>query len=616
MVSKVQINIILSILSILGLFVLGDYYIYCQIDAGALTEPIKLLARVSHRIGPVVRLNFIIFFFLTVLFVVETGMDGKARNRSNMMKLFVTLAFIACGACFVFVDRLPYIVYSYPTVFVLFLILSYLFKSAFNIKGKLKDDFHIQTDKVRIENEYSFSLATEEGNYINVVNPFAGILVLGAAGSGKSYSTINPILVQAIKKRFALVVYDFKYPTLSQKVLYEASKQRGEKPLKVWFLNFSDLSRTHRANIFHPDNIKDVTYAHEYSDALILNLLPEAIQKKDFWIRSAGALLTATIWFLRKHHPKQCTFPHVVDIISNGDAATLIEMLSTDLETSGMIRSLKEALERKAEAQLAGVLATLQTTLVKINNPKIFWVLSGENFTLDINDKNDPKILCVGTSPDIAPSLAPVVSSIISVALNRMNTPGKHHSLVALDEAPQLFIPGFSNVPATARSNKVAVMFIAQSMQQIVKQYGQHEADSLVGNLSTQFFGRARDMKTAEYVSKVFGREDKVNHSYSNTVNGSESRSFSQSESLQAKELIKPQDVYKLETGHFLGIAIETKHPSFKGKILPEGADEEKDFVIPIIEPIDERLIKQNYIRIRTEVLNILDDFRMSLLDQ
>ena len=96
-----------------------------------------------------------------------------------------------------------------------------------------------------------------------------------------------------------------------------------------------------------------------------------------------------------------------------------------------------------------------------------------------------------------------------------MNQAGKHHSAVLLDEAPTLYIPKLEIIPATARSNKVSISFFAQDISQIVSQYGQKNADLIISLLNNQFFGRVSSQKTAEYVSKLFGKTDQYFESHS-----------------------------------------------------------------------------------------------------
>ena len=73
-----------------------------------------------------------------------------------------------------------------------------------------------------LENEYSVNLPTRfyyrkkwNRGWINVVNPFRAVSVLGTPGSGKSYAIINNFIKQQIEKGFAIYCYDLKYPDLS-----------------------------------------------------------------------------------------------------------------------------------------------------------------------------------------------------------------------------------------------------------------------------------------------------------------------------------------------------------------------------------------------------------------
>lgn len=602
-----QVEVVYGFLALFVILIIGEYYVYYNFtDSVTLSKPLILISKVSIKIGPIVRLGFIITYFISTLLARGKNGNIQVQTFNQAIKVLVIVSIFTSGILFIIVHKLPNVVLLYPLLLVGYLVSSAFFIRMFKVGSLLKDDFRIKTDTGKISNKYSFNFLTDNGFWINVPNPFAGMLVIGAAGSGKSKSIAEPVIEQMTEKEYSGIVYDFKFPTLTAKVYTEMNKY-NKGPVELYIINFNDLRKSHRVNIFSVDNLPEVTYAFEYTTTLINNLLPESIQKKDFWIRSASTLLTATIWYLRTHHKAYCTLPHVVDLICNGDTDDLIDLLATDIVTSGMIKNLHEAKEKKASAQLAGVLSTLQSTLVTINNPKIFWVLTGNDFTMDLNDPEHPKMLCIGTSEDTAESLSPVVSCMVTVAIKQLNKKDRQHSIVLLDEAPQLFIPKLSNLPATGRSNKVVTMFMAQNIPQIVQLYTREEADSILGNLNTQFYGRARDLQTAEYVSKVFGKEEKVNASFSTNVNQSDSRSYGRNESLQMKELVKPQDVYNLNTGYFYGITTEAKNPTFHGKIQISDPGTAKLDEIPVFTPdATEENINRNYARIREEITALL----------
>jgi len=284
----------------------------------------------------------------------------------------------------------------------------------------------IANPKRRQRSKFGFFFRISRG-WINIADPFRGILVIGAAGSGKSYSLAEPILYQAAKQSYCGILYDFKFPVLTE-TAYTAY-HHSPKNITFYVLNFMDLTRSHRVNPLKPENLPLMAYAEEYAQTIMSNLMPETIEKKDFWIRSATAILTATIWHIKRYHPTFCTLPHIVALICNKHFEKLLPRLEADPETQGLIASFATALEKDANKQLAGILASVQIALSRIHTPQIAWVISGNDFNLDLNDPKDLKFLSIGSDASLSESLAPVISSFISAALKKLNKPGQHHSL-------------------------------------------------------------------------------------------------------------------------------------------------------------------------------------------
>jgi hypothetical protein len=464
--------------------------------------------------------------------------------------------------------------------------------------------FGVKNDKQKISTLYSFNYQTTHG-WINVVNPFRGIFIAGGAGSGKSFSLANPTIHQAAAKGYCGLIYDFKFPVLAEEV-NKALMLNGRKDMKHYIVNFFDLSRSHRLNPLKPENLSQVAYAEEYALAILNNLWPESIRKKDFWIRSANAILTAVIWFLKKYHPEYCSIPHVVNTILYKDYLHLMSMLDTDEECGDMIRSALTAIENGAENQVAGVIGTLQISIVRINTPQICWVLSGDDFDLDLNNPAEPKFLTLGNHPTLTDTFSPVISCIATVALKLMNQPGKRHSLVLLDEAPTLYIPKLDMIPATARSNKVATIYMAQDFSQMVAHYGKEVADVVIANLNNQFYGRVGSAATAKHVSDLFGREDKETSSISTgrSMQGErQSNNQSLSKSLQERLVVRPQDLINLKVGEFIGMSVESKEPYFWSQIKVAKSICENFSIPPFADGIR---VHENFMQIKADVEKII----------
>jgi hypothetical protein len=453
-------------------------------------------------------------------------------------------------------------------LFVLFLIIKFGFAKKIQ---KIKEITQFIPENIVKEdnNQYSLTLETH-GEPLYVNNPFRGILCIAGSGSGKSESVERQLMKSAINQNYCGLVYDFKYPTLTDELEGYLFEERSNT--KHYNINFFDLERTNRVNPLHPDYIKNASYAREFSISIINNLLPESLEKKDFWIRSCTDLLTATIFYLAKERPQFSSLPHAVAFILQ-DEKRIIELLSQNLQSRGMIKSLETALRNESNEQLTGVVSTLQSALSVLNTPEIFYVLSENEFSLEINNPKEPIWLSLGNSAVIPETYSPVISLIITVALKQMNQQGKHHSIVILDEAPTIYIPKLELIPATARSNKVSIAFFAQDMSQIVEKYGQKLSDVIIGLLNNQFYGRLSHQKTMEYVSKLFGKTDVYFDQYSNSSGKSNSygsgvtfgsnEGEGQSLVVQERERIKAQDISKFEPGRFCGMLVESKNSEF-----------------------------------------------------
>jgi hypothetical protein len=429
---------------------------------------------------------------------------------------------------------------------------------------------------------YHFSLLAIPSDIL-IPNPFRSIFVTGTAGSGKTASLAHSFLQQAVNKKYSILLYDFKSPSLTNYL--ESAKDHFKSDFKHFFVNFNDINTTYRVNPLNPKFLPNATYAREYASAIIFNLLPESMQKIDYWIRSSTDLLTACIWYLREEHPDKCTLPHVCNLILNNDKR-LLELLQTNSQAADLTISIYNAMERKADAQLAGVVGTLQSAISRINTPEINYILSGNDFDLDINDPENPKFVSIGSNPDLVDTFSPVISLIFTVAFKQMNKPNKQHSFVLIDEAPTLFIPKLESLPATARENKVSLCYMCQDISQMVDMLGIHKTESIISNLNNQFFGRTTNPKSAEHISRLFGKEDKTfitksaSQSENTGISGSilkssesegQGYSLSHNQSIQERSIIKPQHVLGLETGEFYCTIADYKTKQLKWKLkLPE----------------------------------------------
>lgn len=515
--------------------------------------------------------------------------------------------------------------------------------------------FGLTSERKRVEKPNAIYFPTKDGGWITIANPFQGTLVLGGAGAGKTYSIGEPMINQFAEMNFAGLVYDFKFPVLAEAmqkaiILAERKKEdkqkatlaadllaklpgkktpaepekKEEKPVQLHIINFYDLTRSERVNPLRAADMPVVAYAEEYSRAIINNLNPSSIQKMEFFDSSAVAYLTSIIWFFKKHHPEFCTLPHVVATAINDDFKRVLSMLDTDLECGDKARSIISAVKLRAEKQVAAVVGTLQNILAGINSPEIVWVLTpdeknGEGFSLNLNDKKAPKLLCIGNSPTLQSTFSPVVSCIITVCIKLMNQQGKHRSYVFLDEAATIYVPGLETLPNTGRSNQIATVYMTQDLAQMTDAYGKEKMNVMIASLGNQLFGKVNSLETAKHISEMVGREDRqmTSESQGQTAGGSGSTNSSsnKSTSYQERFVVRPQDTITLKLGEFIGQTVGTESTFFQGIIDRADATDEQFPLHPMAdfggsgEEAARRLhqvVQENFIKVRQDVQKVL----------
>lgn len=428
-----------------------------------------------------------------------------------------------------------------------------------DVNNNIQESFMQETEL--IENQYSVNLKTQFryknkilNGYINVVNPFRATQVLGTPGSGKTYAIINEFIRQHIRKQFSMYCYDFKYPDLST-IVYNNyrfhkdlfRKKYGIEP-KFCLLNFDDPRRSLRCNPISPMFLNSVTDAYDSSYTIMTNLNKTWVQKQgDFFVESAVNYLTACMWFLRKYKSGRfCTLPHVIEFAMSS-YMDLIPVLSTQPELTAYVSNFFNSWEGGAQDQLQGQIASTQIALARISSPDIYWVLSGDDFTLDINNPEEPKILCIGNNPEKKDIYAAALGLYNGRILKIINKKGQHPISLIIDELPTMYVKDLDNLIATARSNKVAVVLGYQDYSQLKRDYGEKEATAIINTIGNTFAGLVTG-ETAKSLQDQFGRSKQSSRSVSTNESG---ESVSISEHMEL--LIPASKIATLSQGCFVG---------------------------------------------------------------
>lgn len=470
-----------------------------------------------------------------------------------------------------------------------------------------------------LENEYSINLPAQyilkgsaRRSWINFINPFRAVLVIGTPGAGKSYFVIRHIITQHIRKGFSMFIYDFKYDDLSI-IAYNTLLKYGHcykvRP-KFYVIEFDKI--VHRCNPLDPVTMEDITDASESSRTIMLGLNRDWIKKQgDFFVESPINFVTAIIWFLRKYeNGKFCTLPHVIELMQL-DYKTMFPLLRTESEIDVLINPFESAYRHEAWEQLEGQIASAKIGMARLSSPQLYYVLSGNDFTLDINNPDEPKIVCMGNNPQKQQIFGAVLSLYISRVIKLVNKKGKMKSSLIFDEFPTVYFNNIDSLIATARSNKVATTVAVQDYSQLKKDYGRDQAEvimNIVGNvISGQVVG-----ETSKFLSERFGKIVQERESIS--INRTDT---SVSRSTQLDAAIPPSKIASLSSGEFVGMVADDPDQKialkvFHAEILNDHAalkkEEDAYQAIPPVRKVSQDEIQQNYLRIKEDIRLIIED--------
>jgi hypothetical protein len=502
------------------------------------------------------------------------------------------------------------------------LLRSSLMEDVFNTENE-----SFQQETRLMENEYSVNLPTRfyynkkwNNGWINIVNPFRATIVLGTPGSGKSFAVVNNYIRQHIEKGFSMYIYDFKFDDLST-IAYNHLLRHVHKYTvqpKFYVINFDDPRRSHRCNPINPDFMTDISDAYESAYTIMLNLNRSWIQKQgDFFVESPIILLAAIIWFLKIYdNGKYCTFPHAIELL-NKKYADVFTILTSYPDLENYLSPFMDAWQGGAQDQLQGQIASAKIPLSRMISPQLYWVMTGDDFSLDINNPQEPKILCVGNNPDRQNIYSAALGLYNSRIVKLINKKGQLKSSVIIDELPTIYFRGLDNLIATARSNKVAVCLGFQDYSQLTRDYGDKESKVIQNTVGNIFSGQVVG-ETAKTLSERFGKV--LQKRQSMTINRTDK---STSISTQLDSLIPASKISTLTQGMFVGAVSDNFDERIEQKIFhaeivvdtKKVAEEEKNYKkIPSIRnftdnkgnDILKREVEDNYRQVKLDIVNMV----------
>jgi len=513
-------------------------------------------------------LYYILLWCLFLLFPsVKLGRNMTDKVKYSYITLSVCLFLLSCVN---YIEVFVWDVIIYPLL--ILATIPVTVRAAASLRKQNKEDtFFNEVSCLKSDNDFSFEFNTKEG-LLRIHKPEENIFIDGGPGSGKSHYLIKFIIQQSAFKKYAGVIYDYEgdptkegLPILSNiaySSIMAAKKSDPEHNLKFGFINFTDMTKTLRINIlsrnyFNEDNAQ--LFIDNIATCLMKNLEPAWKEKTDFWAGNAINYVSSIMYMLYKNysHKGFNTLPHAIAVCLY-DSNTVFRFLEQDKEISRNMAPMITAWKLGAHQQTAGAVSSAQLPLKLLNRKEIFWVLSKDEFSLDITNAENPVLLCIGSAPDMPHAVNPAISSIFTVIQTQMNSPGKCKSIFCVDELPRVNLYGLDGFIATARKHNISTILAVQDFSQLVRDYGDKSASTIKASCGTRFQGKTGNAKTCEEIVKILGETKRSHISFSEQSSGS----HSVSESLQREKILQERDIASQNSGHFFGI-ISNGNPPF-----------------------------------------------------
>lgn len=621
-------------------------YVYCYPSITAWHLNLEVIDRILVNFNNTTGIfNCILWSkLLAVLLLVVSclGTHGVKGEKITWPKIYAVLV-AGCALFFLnwWLLKLP-LPHMANTAFYIFtltagylaLLMSGLWMSRLYRHNLMEDVFNMENESFMqetrlMENEYSVNLPTRfyykkrwNNGFVNIVNIFRACMVIGTPGSGKSYAIVNSYIRQLIAKGFAIYIYDYKFDDLSTIAYNSLLKNMDKYEVKPRFyvINFDDPRRSHRCNPINPEFMTDISDAYEASYTIMLNLNRTWIEKQgDFFVESPIILLAAIIWYLKIYkNGIYCTFPHAVELL-NKPYSDLFTILTSYPELENYLSPFMDAWKGNAQDQLQGQIASAKIPLTRMISPQLYWVMTGNDFSLDINNPKEPKLLCVGNNPDRQNIYSAALGLYNSRIVKLINKKKQLKCAVIIDELPTIYFRGLDNLIATARSNKVGVLLGFQDFSQLTRDYGEKESKVIQNTVGNIFSGQVVG-ETAKTLSERFGKVLQQRQSVS--INRQD---VSTSINTQLDSLIPASKIANLSQGTFVGAVADNFDERIEQKIFHAeivvdhtkiSAEEKAYQKIPVINDFKDRngndimmqQIQRNYDQIKADAQAIINE--------
>ena len=298
--------------------------------------------------------------------------------------------------------------------------------------------------------------------------------------------------------------------------------------------------------------------------------------------------------------------PHVIEL-----AQTPYNQLFSVLRAEPQIQvgPFVNAFLHGAMEQLEGQIATATISLSKLSSPGIYWVLTGDDFSLDLNNPAHPKVLTIGSNPQKASTYGPLISAYINTVNRLANRKGMLPFSEILEECSTITVHTIDKTLAISRSNLMAITLCFQNASQVRLAYGKNFADVILNSCGNIICGQATG-ETARLVAERFGRTMQERESM--TISSTDTN-ITQSRHLE--QFIPASRISSLSSGEFVGMVADSPDQPIELKAFccrlindPAAlAEEAKNYKeLPVMREVTQQMLMDIFHQVRNDIAELI----------
>jgi type IV secretory pathway TraG/TraD family ATPase VirD4 len=434
-----------------------------------------------------------------------------------------------------------------------------------------------------------------------------GIAVIGAAGSGKTFSVIDPLIRSTFDQGFPALLYDFKFPAQTKRAVAYAMK-RGYN-VKIFAPGFPESETCNPLDLLRDE--EDAISSAQITQVISRNFDRGGNSSSDKFFEEAGDSLVEGILLVTKAiatltgENKYCDLMMAQAILSLPNLPARLELASKEKLKVWTSRPLSQLISVKdSEKTAASIIGTAQRMFQRFLKRDFVGAFCGKTtLPLDLDGK---QLIIFGLDRNnrdiVSPLLAAILHAIVTRNITR-TVPRKDPLIVALDELPTFYLPALVNWLNEGREDGFVGILGYQNIAQLEKMYGKELTRAILGGTATKFIFNPQDAESAKLFSDYLGEmEIKFNSKSRSTGKGGGSRSSN--EHHQKRHLLEPAQFAKMGTGRAVVInpaytrRTEAYIPLLQAMKVPKSDIEEMNCSESRWDFIRQKLIGSNGIQI------------------